>query len=147
MGAPGIVRLNSENDRVRTIDNLKIVCMATHNAHNTYKKLPPASGTYGQSTGNHSMSVHLLPFVEQMPLYQTGVMGNPMPTTALIPAYNSPLDPSTSDWVRVQNFACNLRVFTDVGFVAYDANTGGYINIDETMIAAVIGSKAPGGAR
>lgn len=121
--------------RTEMINNLKQVVLATHNAHSAWKKLPPASGPYGKATGNYSLSVHLLPYLEQMPLYsQTALAGQTMPTTVFIQSFKSPLDFTTADWVRVQNFACNLRVFTDAGFAAYDPKTG-YINIDETTIS------------
>ena len=132
------------------INNLKMVCLAVHAAHDVYRKLPPASGAYGQITGNVSLSVHLLPYIEQCPLYATAVESHKkvpeMPKTALIPPYDYPQDPSTTDWVRVQNFACNLRVFTDAGFSAVTVvnkagvNVVTYTNIDETKIAPVGGT-------
>ena len=131
---PGVERVREADARTQIINNLKQVCLATQSAHDVWKKLPPASGPFGKVTGNYSLSVHLLPFVEQPQLYQTALEGNKMPTTALIPTYSAPLDISTADWVRVQNFACNLRVFTDAGFKAYDSKSG-YINIDETTIS------------
>ena len=124
---PAVQKVREAAARTEMINNLKQVVLATHNAHSAWSKLPPATGVYGQATGIFSLSVHLLPYVEQMPLYQNAVNGaaqkyDAMPTTIFIPCFKSPLDPSTSDWVRVQNFASNLRVFTDAGFVAVQGN-------------------------
>jgi prepilin-type N-terminal cleavage/methylation domain-containing protein len=142
---PAVQKVREAAARTQMINNLKQVGLATHSAHDTWKKLPPASGAYGQAVGAYSLSVHLLPFIEQMPLYQFAINAQAMPTTANLPAFQSPLDGSTSDWVRVQNFASNLRVFSDAGFVAYDANVPpGYINIDETTIQASAGATSLG---
>ncbi len=131
---PAVSKVGEAAARTQMINNLKQTCLAVCNAGDTWKKLPPASGPYGQVKKDYSLSVHLLAFVESNPWYQDAVNGQPMPTTLLLPYYNSPLDQSTADWVRVQNFACNLRVFTDAGFKAYDPKTG-YANIDETTIS------------
>ena len=124
---PAVQKVREAAARTEMINNLKQVVLATHNAHSAYGKLPPATGVYGQAQGIFSLSVHLLPYVEQMPLYQFAVNGTPMaygtmPTTNFIPTFKSPLDSSTSDWVRVQNYASNLRVSTDAGFVATQNN-------------------------
>ena len=120
---PAVQKVREAAARTQMINNLKQVCLATHSAHDNYRKLPPATGQYGQATGTFSLSVHLLPFIEQGPLYNANAVAlGTVPTTALIPSYNAPLDNSTSDWVRVQNFASNVRVFTDAGFVAIGAN-------------------------
>ena len=60
--------------------------------------------------------MHLIPFEESTPLYLlNAVEGKAMPTTVYFPGYMDPQDLTTSDGVRVQNYACNLRVFTDKG--------------------------------
>ena len=107
---PAVQKVREAAARTQMINNMKQVCLATHSAHDAFRKLPPASGPYGQAAGNYPLSVHLLPFVEQMPLYQTTIAGNNIRPKVLIPPYNSPLDMSTTDWICVQNFACNLRV-------------------------------------
>ena len=114
---PAVQKVREAAARTQSINNLMQCTLATHSAQDTWRKLPPATGIYGQATKEYSLSVHLLPFIEQNPLYtQYAVAGNAMPKTALIPPYNVPLDFTTNDWVRVQNFASNLRVFTDKGF-------------------------------
>src|SRR5271165_2559122 len=66
---PAVQQVRLAAARTQMINNLKQICLATHNAHDSYRRLPPASGQYGQSQGSYSMSVHLLPFIEQTPLY------------------------------------------------------------------------------
>ena len=125
---PAVQKVREAAARTQIINNLKQVCLATHSAHDTWRKLPPATGVYGQAPGIFSLHVHLLPFIEQSALYDTyavpgaGATLDAMPTTALIPPFNAPLDNSTTDWVRVQNFAGNIRVFSDAGFVSIGAN-------------------------
>ena len=119
---PAVQKIREAAARTQMINNLKQLCLATHSAHDNYRKLPPATGRYGQATGVFSLSVHILPFIEQMPLYQTAMAGGPMPTTVVIPPFIAPLDSSTSDWVRVQNFAANVRVFSDLGFISIGSN-------------------------
>jgi prepilin-type N-terminal cleavage/methylation domain-containing protein len=115
---PAVQKVREAAARTQIINNLKQCCLATHSAHDAWKILPCASGSYGQaSLASYSLSIHLMPFIEQMPLFQTfAIPGLPMPSTALIPPYNAPLDFTTGDFIRVQNFAANLRVFTDTGF-------------------------------
>jgi len=115
---PAVQKVREAAARTQIINNLKQVVLATHSAHDVWKTLPPATGSYGQvRISSYSISVHLMPYIEQMPLYQTyAVPGFLMPSTAFIPSYNAPLDFSTGDFIRIQNFAANVRVFTDTGF-------------------------------
>jgi hypothetical protein len=62
-----------------------------------------------------SFSVHLLPYVEQQGIWSAIQIGGSPPTTANIGAYQASLDLTTADFLRVQNFAANVRVFTDAG--------------------------------
>jgi len=122
---PAVQKVREAAARTQIINNLKQCCLATHSAHDVWKKLPCATGSYGQASAvSFSLSVQILPYIEQAPLFQSAI-NSPytMPGTALIPSFNAPLDFSTGDFVRVQNFASNLRVFTDTGFATiYNAN-------------------------
>jgi prepilin-type N-terminal cleavage/methylation domain-containing protein len=115
---PAVQKVREAAARTQIINNLKQCCLATHSAHDAWLKLPCATGSYGQAAlTSYSLSIHLMPYIEQMPLFQTyATAGTAMPSTALIPPYGAPLDFTTGDFIRVQNFAGNLRVFTDTGF-------------------------------
>ena len=126
--------------RTQTINNMKQCCLAVHSANDALKKLPPATGTYGEAKKVYSLSVHLLPFIEQYPLYtQYAVPGSPMPSTAQIPPYNDPGDESNSDGLRVQNFAANVRVFTDIGYgTPYDSGVTNINKAGDGLCSATI---------
>jgi prepilin-type N-terminal cleavage/methylation domain-containing protein len=136
---PAVQKVREAAARTQIINNLKQLMVATHMTNDVYKQLPPAVGTYGgvsvTQSGNvgsglpgqgatnnsgRSLSVHLLPYIEQGPLYaqclwnMNAVTGGP-PPAAIIPPYTAPLDFTATDFTSTQNFACNLRVFDNQG--------------------------------
>src|SRR5271168_790423 len=73
---PAVQKVREAAARTQIINNLKQCCLATHSAHDVWKILPCATGSYGQaSIASYSLSVHLIPFIEQVPLYQVAVAG------------------------------------------------------------------------
>jgi len=117
---PAVQRVRETAGRKQILDNLKQLCLATHMTNDVYKLLPPASGTYGGITaasGSKSLSVHLLPYVEQSALYAKVQFGKEAPTNVVIPPFTATLDFSTTDFMRVQNFCSNIRVFANDGVV------------------------------
>jgi prepilin-type N-terminal cleavage/methylation domain-containing protein len=111
---PSTRRVHEAAARTQCINNLKQMALAVHSYQDVHKQLPPA-GTYSPSGGNSlTLSIHLLPFVEQDPLYKLHLGGKTV-TPVQIPPYIAPLDFTASDSLRVQNFAGNVRVFTDIG--------------------------------
>jgi prepilin-type N-terminal cleavage/methylation domain-containing protein len=119
---PAVQRAREAAARAQIANNLRQCSLATHAYHDAYKVFPPASDQTGFFNAFPApLSCHLLPYIEQAPLASsiqsgavTGIGTGPTPLSP-IPPYQAPLDFSTSDWLRVQNFACNLRVFTDAG--------------------------------
>ena len=125
---PAVQKVREAAARTQINNNLKQVGLATHAYHDVYKVFPTASGVagmYGQKW-TMSLSALLLPYVEQLPLAEllnsstipggtAGAVGGNAGTWQSVPPYQAPLDFTTSDWLRVQNFASNLRVFTDTG--------------------------------
>lgn len=116
---PAVLQVREKAGKKSIENNLKQVCLATHSYHDVYKRFPPASGQTGvfAVAGVEPLGVHLMPFLEQLPLQQLYLNDYPKaPTWIKIPPYCAELDVTTTDFIRVQNFAANLRVFTDIGF-------------------------------
>ena len=137
---PAVQKVREAAARTQINNNLKQLGLATHAYHDVYKCFPTASGVagmYGQLR-TMSLSALVLPYVEQLPLAEQLALpaNNGIPTGGLwqsIPPFQSPLDFTTSDWLRVQNFAANLRVFSDTG-----ANS--LYNVQLTTAAGVAGA-------
>jgi prepilin-type N-terminal cleavage/methylation domain-containing protein len=119
---PAVQKVREAAARTQIINNLKQCALALHSCNDVNRKLPPATGTFGSAVNVRAFSIHLLPYVEQGPLY-TAILSNLPPTTATIPPFIAPLDFTVTDGQRVQNFASNVRVFTDLGVgTGYAAN-------------------------
>jgi prepilin-type N-terminal cleavage/methylation domain-containing protein len=123
---PAVQKVREAAARTTINNNLKQCSLATHNYHDVYKMFPAASaqsGMFAQNTGGSIAAnlrtcwENLMPYVEQLPLAQLVAAStfNGTTITTAVPAFSAPLDFTTSDWVRVTNFAANLRVFTDSG--------------------------------
>jgi hypothetical protein len=113
--------------RTQTNNNLKQLSLACHSFHDVYKKLPPAFGSFGQMRFPASVHVHLLPYIEQDNLYRQyleeegkGVLVN----QRIVPPFICPQDfTQAKNGEGFQNFAANLRVFSDKGMATnFDAN-------------------------
>jgi prepilin-type N-terminal cleavage/methylation domain-containing protein len=133
---PAVQKVREAAARTQCINNLKQLGLATHNCNDTYKKLPPVVGWF-PSTNNQpaaglaygSVLVHLLPFVEQQPLWSasfTQYKGLGVYAPCLVPAvygtpvpvFQCPSDASMSDGqpsgMPTQggaSYACNFFAF------------------------------------
>jgi hypothetical protein len=76
IAAPAVYQANEKNDRAVSTNNLKQLVLATHNAHDTYGKLPQIIGTLGGKQA--SLHYHLLPYLEQVQVYQNGNLAAPI---------------------------------------------------------------------
>ena len=72
---PAVQKVREAAARAQTTNNLKQCALAAHSAHDAFKKFPPHFGPYGQITGKGSFHVHLMPYLEQGPLYSQFVPG------------------------------------------------------------------------
>lgn len=114
VGAGCMDKVRVSQTRPATTNNLRQICVALHNANDTLKHMPPAFGGYGDVKSDQSWAVHLLPYIEQDPLYKKFLSGSG-DRMAVVPPYWSPLDPSPHDGRSVCNYAVNLRVMTKEG--------------------------------
>ena len=64
---PAVQAAREAARRMQCTNNLKQIGLSLHNHHDTYKQLPPGM----QSAWGHSWTLHVLPFMEQTPLYDT----------------------------------------------------------------------------
>ena len=107
---PAVAKMREREGRTQKFNNLKQVALATHLYHDVNKVLPPATnnvGLFANYPGQATLSMHLLPYVEQQPLANQIQIGGKS-LAVLIPAYQITDDPSTTDFISVQNIAGNV---------------------------------------
>jgi prepilin-type N-terminal cleavage/methylation domain-containing protein len=75
-------------------NNLRQIGLAVHGAHDTYKRTPMMYGTYGGRPG--SIFYHLLPYIEQGPLY---ALGQDAARSRVVPVFRHSSDPSYGDGI------------------------------------------------
>src|SRR2546421_489364 len=68
---PPVQKVREAAARAKCQNNLKQIALACHNADSAQGRLPPAAGTYGGAYYG-PMFFHLLPYLEQQALWQTG---------------------------------------------------------------------------
>ena len=107
-------RADNVSARTVTMNCLSQCAKAVHFCHDQYKTYPPYFGPYGTKTTPYTFHVHLLPLVDQAPLY-----AKPDPK-GVVAVYLSAMDPTTTDnGANACNFPVNLRLyFTERGLGA-----------------------------
>ncbi len=120
---PAVQQVRIAAARTTTINNLRQLAIASHNAHDTYKKFPPCFGWYpgtggslNVQTAQQSIFTHILPFIEGNTIYnQTTFTTTIQPTPPAFQPYLSPLDPTTGDGTNgtagVTSFLANSSAF------------------------------------
>lgn len=126
---PAVQALQLAGHKQASINNLKQVSIAIHAVNDTQRRLPPACDKFNNWEFAASVHVHLLPYMEQANLYKAyqTAMGKGEPREATVQFFVAPDDNSNaSNKVKgVQNYAANLRVFSDKGFgTAHDKDVG-----------------------
>jgi type II secretory pathway pseudopilin PulG len=102
----------------QTMIKIKGVNLALHAFNDAYRRLPPAFDKFMEVKNPNSVHIYLLPYIDEVKLHNTFIRGegkgNPKAT---VEAFISPIDPSIAnrDKDGIQNFAANLRVFSDSG--------------------------------
>jgi hypothetical protein len=123
-----VVAMKNQRDKQRMSVspryNLKSVVLANHSCNDIYKRLPPAFDSFGKMRFPASVHVHLLPFVEQDKLYDVILHSNAnRGTNDSVPPFLAQQDLSWSNGDGIQNFAANLRVYSERGFATqFDAD-------------------------
>lgn len=96
---PAIQKVREAAGRTQSSSHLKNITLALHSCQDTHKKIPLGRGYFPRNTGvqypspDATLFWHLLPFVENDPLYQSKTVNGqgPYPT---IKIYISPIDPT-----------------------------------------------------
>lgn len=101
--------------RLGTVEKMQKLGQAFHACHAVHKRLPPACDAFGEVYYPATVHVHLLPFLEETSAYRTFVVQGEGDSDAVLACYRSDDDYSLRIPEGVQNFAANLRVFSDCG--------------------------------
>jgi prepilin-type N-terminal cleavage/methylation domain-containing protein len=115
---PAVQKVRQAASRTQSMNNLKQIGLGMHSAHDSYRKLPPAFDKFGGLEFPASVHVHLLPYMEQENVYKLYKQnqGGDDASSATISTYISPQDPTVDMKSKgIQNYAANLRAFTDKG--------------------------------
>jgi len=107
---PAVQRVREAAARTATMNNLGQCAKAVHLCHDQFKKFPPYYGPYGAKTTPFTFHVHLLPYIDQQPVYN-----NPTPVAVISP-YLSTMDATqTNSGANACNYPVNLRLFYTQG--------------------------------
>ncbi|MGE3780224.1 MAG: DUF1559 domain-containing protein [Pirellulaceae bacterium] len=130
---PAVQAARDASRRAQSRNNLRQLALAVHNAHDIHRITPPMFGRYpaDQKSGPEgTVFFHLLPYLEQVNLYQLGPDGS---RSAVLSVLRAPSDPSyqlgtyelteaVPGWANPQNrvwglssYSANWQVFGDHG--------------------------------
>src|SRR5262245_53759933 len=113
---PLVQKNRDQANRELTKERMQKLALALHSCNDAHNKLPPAFDRFAGMEYPASVHVHLLPFIQQDELYNEFVQNGKVDANVVIPQFLTPLDPFLNQRKGVQNFAANLRVFSDKGF-------------------------------
>jgi prepilin-type N-terminal cleavage/methylation domain-containing protein len=128
---PAVQKVRDAAARVKCANSLRQVVLATHHAHDANQSFPPGLGYWPGSTAYGTFHFHLLPFVEQDPLYResfysgfyfvanNGVYSRPVKLYTCPADPSAPADGQAKDLVGnvwgVGTYAVNVQVVCRVG--------------------------------
>jgi prepilin-type N-terminal cleavage/methylation domain-containing protein/prepilin-type processing-associated H-X9-DG protein len=128
---PAVQKVREAAQHVRCSNNLKQIVLASHNANDVHNGMPVGLGAYPQGSATYgTFFFHLLPFIEQQPLYNQSYFqgfyfaGNYGGYRNPVRVYQCPSDPSIgSDGTAmdlvgntwgVSSYAVNVQVVAEV---------------------------------
>ena len=120
---PAVQKVREAANRIKCTNNIKQLALAVHSYHDVYKNMPniwnwnssacPATSYYGGTTSldgaQGTWLVHILPFVEPLPLYKNMYLSNQSNATTISPQLNGcdyPLPYSTCALQVINLFLC-----------------------------------------
>jgi len=111
---PAVQKVRDAADRIKSQSNLKNIALAVHTYADVYHKAPPGIGTAGGRL--QTVLHHLLPYVEQKNLWDTGAAGA---TNIPVQIYTAPIDSTITDGktasgLGAASFAGNIGVFPTI---------------------------------
>jgi prepilin-type N-terminal cleavage/methylation domain-containing protein len=126
---PAVQRVREAAARTATMNNLSQNAKAVHLSHDNNKKFPPYFGPYGGAVAGMTFHSHILPFVDQLTLYQYVAGLKQIPNgvdvkASEVPSFLSTMDPTAGQKAAngsltngICNFPVNLRLFCANGGV------------------------------
>ena len=115
---PAVQKVRESAARTQTLNCLHQIALSTHTYHDTYKRMPPATGAANGRLG--SIHYFLLPFIEGKNVYDLdkNSLNIPVENQVFAP-YLSPLDPTQTDGRAggrgATNYAANTQAFPNQG--------------------------------
>jgi prepilin-type N-terminal cleavage/methylation domain-containing protein len=102
---PAVQKIREAAARIQSTNNLKQVGLAVNNlaGDTSNGQLPPANGVFRGKSG--SFFYHILPYIEQQPVYDAGATGTPIKT------FIAPADNSNNGTSAFTSYASNGNIF------------------------------------
>jgi type II secretory pathway pseudopilin PulG len=115
MLAPFFARTRGQAAQLQAANNLRQIGIAVHNHSDNYKRLPPTAGV-GPNGRRGSALYHVLPFVEQLQLYDRGTVWEGDSIGVVVPIYLDQRDTTApgnkyQDWLATSSYAANWLAF------------------------------------
>jgi len=109
---PAVQKVREAAARSQSSNHLRQIGTGLHNLASTYSdQMPPSVGSFptGSTLGTQSLFFHVLPYIEQDPVYKG------LQYTAVIKIYQAPADPTISTTDPVVSYASNYLTFGTTG--------------------------------
>jgi prepilin-type N-terminal cleavage/methylation domain-containing protein len=111
---PAVQKVREAAARTQSSNNLRQMGTGLHNAASAFNdQMPPSWGSY-QGTATATLFFHLLPYIEQDPVYK-GYLAAPTTASVAIKTYQAPADPTVSTADPTTSYASNYLTFGTTG--------------------------------